>query len=339
MSSSEKVELICRNLQEVIGRDELESVLRERNLRVYWGTATTGKPHIAYFLPILKIRDFLLAECDVKILIADIHAFLDNLKAPIDLVNMRVKYYKKIIVAMLKSLDIDTTKIKFVVGSVYQKSERYVMDLYRLSTVVTERDAKKAGSQVVKQVDNPALSSLIYPSMQALDEEYLEVDAQFGGVDQRKIFTFAMKYLPVLGYRKRIHLMNPMIDGLNTTKMSSSDVFSKIDLIDDIEAIRKKIKKCYCAEGDTSTSIFQLLEFVVFPIFAIKGHKLQVKNQENQTRNYESVGDLKEDFFKKLIHPGDLKNSAVQALECIVMPVREEMLRDQDLISRAYPTS
>ena len=28
---------------------------------------------------------------------------------------------------------------------------------------------------------------------QALDEEYLKVDAQFGGVDQRKIFTFAEK--------------------------------------------------------------------------------------------------------------------------------------------------
>ena len=29
--------------------------------------------------------------------------------------------------------------------------------------------------------------------IQALDEEYLGVDAQFGGVDQRKIFTFAEK--------------------------------------------------------------------------------------------------------------------------------------------------
>ena len=29
--------------------------------------------------------------------------------------------------------------------------------------------------------------------VQALDEEYLKVDAQFGGVDQRKIFTFAEK--------------------------------------------------------------------------------------------------------------------------------------------------
>lgn len=43
-----------------------------------------------------------------------------------------------------------------------------------------------------------------------LDEEHLKVDAQFGGIDQRKIFTFAEKYLPHLGYAKRIHLMNPM---------------------------------------------------------------------------------------------------------------------------------
>lgn len=46
--------------------------------------------------------------------------------------------------------------------------------------------------------------------LQALDEEYLKVDAQFGGVDQRKIFTLSEKYLPQLGYSKRIHLMNPM---------------------------------------------------------------------------------------------------------------------------------
>ena len=31
---------------------------------------------------------------------------------------------------------------------------------------------------------------------QALDEEYLKVDAQFGGVDQRKIFTLAEKVPP-----------------------------------------------------------------------------------------------------------------------------------------------
>lgn len=37
------------------------------------------------------------------------------------------------------------------------------------------------------------LASRLCVSPQALDEEYLKVDAQFGGVDQRKIFTFAEK--------------------------------------------------------------------------------------------------------------------------------------------------
>jgi tyrosyl-tRNA synthetase len=36
-------------------------------------------------------------------------------------------------------------------------------------------------AEVVKQSDKPALSGLIYPGLQALDEEYLKVDAQFGG--------------------------------------------------------------------------------------------------------------------------------------------------------------
>lgn len=64
--------------------------------------------------------------------------------------------------------------------------------MFRLSSVVTEHDAKKAGAEVVKQVDNATLSGLIYPLMQALDEQYLGVDAQFGGVDQRKVLTNAL---------------------------------------------------------------------------------------------------------------------------------------------------
>lgn len=99
---------------------------------------------------------------------------------------------------------------RFVKGTDYQLSKEYTLDVYKLTSVVTQHDAKKAGAEVVKQVEYPLLSGLLYPGLQALDEEYLKVDAQFGGVDQRKIFTFAEKYLPQLGYEKRIHFMNPM---------------------------------------------------------------------------------------------------------------------------------
>ena len=35
------------------------------------------------------------------------------------------------------------------------------MDLFRLGSVVTEHDAKKAGAEVVKQVENETLSGLV----------------------------------------------------------------------------------------------------------------------------------------------------------------------------------
>lgn len=49
----------------MIGEGKLRDILRERDLRIYWGTATTGKPHVAYFVPMSKIADFLKAGCEV----------------------------------------------------------------------------------------------------------------------------------------------------------------------------------------------------------------------------------------------------------------------------------
>src|SRR3989344_2283086 len=80
---------------------------------------------------------------------------------------------------------------------------------------------------------NPKLAGLIYPIMQALDEEYLKVDVQYGGVDQRKIFMFARENLPVIGYDARVEIMTPLIPGLIGKKMSASDSRSKVDLLDD----------------------------------------------------------------------------------------------------------
>lgn len=166
------------------------------------GTATTGRPHCGYFVPAIKIAQLLAAGCDVTVLLADIHGFLDNLKAPIELVNHRAQYYKFIITSMLKAVGVSTDRLRFVLGSSYQTSGAYTMDVYKLASVVSEHDAKKAGAEVVKQSANAPLSGLIYPILQVLDEQYLDCDAQFGGLDQRKLFVAATEWLPKLGYRQ-----------------------------------------------------------------------------------------------------------------------------------------
>jgi tyrosyl-tRNA synthetase len=129
----------------------------------------------------------LAAGCDVVVLLADIHGFLDNLKAPIELVEYRVKFYRLAISSMLESVGVPTSRLQFVLGSSYQKSPEYVMDLYRLCSLVSEHEAKKAGAEVVKQTDNAPLSGLLYPILQVLDEQYLDVDAQFGGASHHDL--------------------------------------------------------------------------------------------------------------------------------------------------------
>ena len=96
----------------------------------------------------------------------------------------RTKYYEFILRAVFTSLGIPTAKLRFVEGSSYQLTKEYNLDNYRLCATVTEHDAKKAGAEVVKQVESPLLSGLLYPGLQALDEQYLGCDFQFGGVDQ-----------------------------------------------------------------------------------------------------------------------------------------------------------
>ena len=122
-------------------------------------------------------------KCNDPFLI-DVHAFLDNLKAPIELVRYRVEYYKHVLQATFKSLGVPIDKLLFKVGSEHQLTPGYTMDVYKMTSIVTEHDAKKAGAEVVKQVASPLLSGLIYPGLQALDEQYLDCDFQFGGVDQ-----------------------------------------------------------------------------------------------------------------------------------------------------------
>merc|ERR1712000_81498 len=197
MNTDQKLALIKENLAEVLSPEIIDNVYKEgRDPRIYWGTATTGRPHCGYFVPATKIAQFLEAGCHVKILLADIHGFLDSLKAPLELVEARAQYYRHTITAMLEAVGVPTDKLEFVLGSSYQKTAEYVMDVYKLAALTSGHDAKKAGAEVVKQSDNAPLSGLLYPLLQVLDEEHLGVDIQFGGLDQRKLFTAAIEWLP-----------------------------------------------------------------------------------------------------------------------------------------------
>ncbi|KAL2057205.1 hypothetical protein ABVK25_002258 [Lepraria finkii] len=347
LSADEKIALIKEQLQEVLKPEIIEDVVKkqDRPLVVYWGTATTGRPHCGYFVPIIKIAHFLKAGCKVKILLADIHGFLDNLKAPIELVQFRAEYYKFVITALLKSVNVPIERLEFILGSSYQLSAKYTMDLFRLSSVVTEHDSKKAGAEVVKQIENATLSGLIYPLMQALDEEHLGVDAQFGGVDQRKIFTLAAEQLPKVNYKERAHLMNPMVPGLAGGKMSSSDPDSKIDVLETADGVRKKLKKAHAAPKEVEgNGIISFVEYVLLPVSALKSGgqgKFSVERKEEEPLIYTDIATLKKDYEADILMPQMLKPAVTNAIIKLLQPIQEEYLRTQewiDIDKKAYPS-
>lgn len=57
----------------MLGQDVLEQLLKEgKNIRIYWGTATTGRPHVAYYVGIAKLADYLRAGCEVGLFMCKI---------------------------------------------------------------------------------------------------------------------------------------------------------------------------------------------------------------------------------------------------------------------------
>ncbi|MBI4145026.1 tyrosine--tRNA ligase [Candidatus Woesearchaeota archaeon] len=336
-----RLALIKRNLQELIGEEELMALLKSsKTPSVYLGTAITGRPHIGYFVWVVKMLDLLKAGFKVKILLADVHGALDN--TPWQLLEKRYQYYEKVITGMFESLGADMKKIEFVKGSSFQLQDKYILDLLKLATQVTVHDATKAASEVVKLGDSPKLAGIIYPLMQALDEEYLKVDAQYGGIDQRKILVFARENLPKLGYNARIEIMTPLIPGLQGpgAKMSASVKHSKIDLIDDSVAVKDKLDKAYCPEGVVEgNGVLAFTNYVLMAIHELAGTTLGIKRPAKfgGDVSYRTYAELENDFAAKKLHPMDLKQAVANEVNALLEPIRKKMAAHAKLIQEAYP--
>lgn len=337
MDVQARFNLIKRNTEEIITEEELIKVLKEKKKPViYWGTAPTGKPHIGYFFPALKISDFLRAGFKVKILLADLHAALDN--TPWNILEKRYDYYSKIIPALIKSMGVDTKDLEFIKGSDFQLKPEYMYDVLTLSSFVSVHDSEKAASEVVKLGNNPKLSGLIYPIMQALDEQYLEVDAQLGGTDQRKIMVLARENLPKLDYEKRIEILNPLIPGLIGKKMSASDSKSRVDLLDSEKTVKEKINSAECIAGDIDNGVMAFLKYVIMVIKSDKKQKFVIKRPEKYGGDisYSNYEQLEKDFKSKKIHPLDVKNALAEEISSIL----KEIQKDKSLFelsNKAYP--
>lgn len=340
MDIGERKRLVTRHTEEIVTGDELTHLLEQSDPSVYIGYAPTGEMHIGHFTTIRKLVDFLDAGLDVTVLIADLHAHLDDEKSPYELLTPRAKYYKRGIESMVEAAGGNPGEIDFVRGTDFELEPPYTLDLYRMLAETTVSRAKRAGSEVVRQSENPKVGGLAYPLMQSLDVAALEADIAYGGIDQRGIYMLARELLPDQGYRKPVCIFAPLLSGLTGGKMSASEAGSGIAITDSPETIMDKIDDAYCPAGTLEDNgILEYLEYLVFPILSEDGSTFDISRPEKYGGDvtYREYDRLEADFVDERLHPADLKGVTGSVLADLMAPIRNQFEADRELLESAYP--
>ncbi len=316
MDLESRLKLIKRNAVEIVTEKELIELLQTKDKpRAYVGYEPSGEIHLGHMMTVQKLIDLQTAGFEVIVLLADVHAYL-NEKGDFDEIREIADYNRRAFVA----LGLDESKAKFVLGSEYQLEKDYVLDVLRMARITTVNRARRSMDEVSRRKEDPMVSQMIYPLMQALDIAHLGVDLAVGGTDQRKIHMLARENLPKLGYKAPICLHTPILLGLDGEKMSSSKG-NYISVRDSEKDVEKKILKAYCPAREVENNpIIQIALYHIFPRF----NELKVEREERFGGDvvYKTPEELISDFKSGKLHPLDLKRAVARYLNSILKDVR-----------------
>jgi tyrosyl-tRNA synthetase len=339
MDTAERVDLVTRHTAEVVTEQELSELLDAESPSAYIGYAPTGEMHIGHFTTMRKLADFVEAGLDVTVLIADLHAHLDDEKSPFELLDARSRYYREAIEGMMAAAGADPDAVDFVRGTEFQLDEEYTLEMYRMAAETTIARSQRAASEVVRESDSPNLGGLIYPLMQSLDVTALDADIAYGGVDQRGIYMLSREILPDHGGDAPVCLFAPLLSGLAEDEKDSSSG-SAVFLTDSPADIEAKINDAYCPMGETANNgILQYIRHLLFPILDEQDEPFVVERPEEYGGDlvYERYETLAADFRSEELHPADLKPAAAGYISEAIDPIRERLLDRPELLAEAYP--
>ncbi|MEF8801786.1 MAG: tyrosine--tRNA ligase [Halolamina sp.] len=325
-------DLLTRNAAEVVTEDEVEKLAEEpEGKRAYVGYEPSGVLHIGHMLGANKLIDLQDAGMEVVILLADVHAYLND-KGTFEEIRETATRMQEQFVAY----GLDEERTEFRLGSEFQFDEEYVLDLHALELETTLSRAERAMSEI-SSTDSVTVSQAVYPLMQALDIVYLDIDLAVGGMEQRKVHMLARDTLPNIDYEAPTCLHTPLISELSTGigKMSSSSGVS-ISMEDSTEDIEEKITGAFCPatadpepteDGEESNNpVLEIFEYHVFPRF----DEVVVERPEEYGGDlqYDSYDQLLADFESGELHPADAKSALATYLDELIEPGRRK-LREQ----------
>jgi len=316
----DKLELVMRNTEEIVTVDELKGLLDlPRRPRAYVGYETSGKVHLGHMLTANKLLDLQKAGFDVVVLLADLHAFL-NEKGSLEEVRKIADYNRDCFMA----LGLDPERTEFVYGTDYQLKPEYMLKILQMARNTTLTLARRIMDEVSRNAENPMVSQMIYPLMQAIDIADLHIDLAVGGIDQRKIHMLAREELPPLGLPAPVCMHTPLIPGLNGEKMSSSKG-NNIAVDEPAADVEKKIKSAFCPAKEVENNpVLAICKYHVFPRIEA-GMTVKRPEKFGGDVHYENYEAMEADFVSGAMHPMDLKKACAESMNQILAPVREKM--------------
>jgi len=322
-------ELIERNVEEVVTEDEMRDLAADpEGKRVYVGYEPSGVLHLGHLLTATKLMDLQELGMEVVVLLADVHAYLNG-KGTFEEIRDTAEQMQ----AQFLAYGLDADKTEFVYGSEYQLDEDYVLDLHQLALATSLNRARRAMAEI-QSGETVKVSHVIYPLMQALDIEYLDLDAAVGGIDQRKVHMLHREELPSIGYEARPCIHTPIIADLSTGvgKMSSSEGVT-ISMEDSTEEIEEKVNGAFCPPtrdpepdedgNERYNPVLELFQYHVFPRF--EAVTVERPDEYGGDVTYGSYEELATDLEAGELHPADAKATLAAYLDELIEPGRAKL--------------
>jgi tyrosyl-tRNA synthetase len=323
------VDRITEHAAEVVTEEELADLAADpEDKRVYVGYEPSGVLHVGHMLTATTLLELQDLGFDVVVLLADVHAYLNDKGSFEEIAETADRMREQFL-----AYGLDPEQTEFVLGSSFQVDEDYMLDLHALELETTLARAKRAMADI-QSGETAAVSHAVYPLMQALDIEYLDVDLAIGGMEQRKVHMLARDTLPEIGYDAPTCLHTPLIADLATGvgKMSASEGVT-ISMADSTADIEEKVNSAFCPptadpepddQGhERENPVLQLFEYHVFPRFETV--VVERPDEYGGDLTYEDYETLEADVESGELHPADAKSCLADYLDRLIEPGRSAL--------------
>ena len=284
------VEYLTENISHIKG--DLKKLLNtKKKINILWGIQPREMPTIEFFIPILKMIDFLQLnkttnfEFKLTILIADIHQMLETPEIPLEVIKKRGEAILQLTMNIIESFDINPFDVKFIFGSTFQLHSNYILDIYKISALSTIKKIFQSRELKLDEYDyknsishDTTMSTLLYPILQTLDEKFTSCDIFFGSITQKNMCLFSEELMKKFNeVSDTVYLLQDFTKKIN------------INFTDNILKIEEKLNKYI--EDD----IFYILNKIILKIIHIKNDNILIfdKNNENNRIKINDIEEIK----------------------------------------------